>query len=321
MSLHGSMFMPPYRQLALFAGNLAFGIESARSLPRAFSIALRSLHHTRVGRSLHDPVETVRAGATIADTLKQADKFLPPFVIPTIQAGEETGRLEESLRFLEHHCRLLSGPALIIRNAWLVPLVILFIGDLAAVVLSLAIGAIPLAAQLLVSSTIKWVLVSGLIWCVHRPVVKPYFDRIRLSLPWYGGLAKDIASHRYFRVLGLLYGISNAPVDRMLDTAAASISNRVAQAEFRKPAEGVRAKETIAESFQRASGLLDEEQQTSIAAGEQGGKLEKVFNQLADDSGNQLQRKLKLLEQFTYRLATLIVVSTIISVAWRLSSL
>ena len=106
------MFTPPYRELSRFAGNLALGVESDLLLPQALSLALRSLARTHVARHLNDPVEKLRQGVSLADALSSAQKQLPRFILPTIRAGEETGRLEESLRFLEKHCSLLARPAL-----------------------------------------------------------------------------------------------------------------------------------------------------------------------------------------------------------------
>ena len=52
----------------------------------------------------------------------------PRFYLPILAAGEQAGRTDESLRFLERHCKLLAGPAHAVRNAWLFPLVILLLG-------------------------------------------------------------------------------------------------------------------------------------------------------------------------------------------------
>ncbi len=105
------MFTPPYRELSHFSGNLAIGVETALNLPKALAIALRSLHGTRIAPLLNDPVSQVKQGTSLAEALASAERQFPPFVLPTLRAGEETGRLDEALRFLEHHCALLDGPA------------------------------------------------------------------------------------------------------------------------------------------------------------------------------------------------------------------
>lgn len=315
-----NMFTPPYRQLGLFAGNFAMGIESALTMPRAFSIALRSLSRTPITRAMIEPVETVRSGTSIADTLRQAERHLPSFVIPTIQAGEETGRLEESLRFLERHCHMLSRSAIFIRNAWLVPLSVLFVGDTACIVLNLAMGSIPGAANYLLVSAVKWAVIVALIGLARRPQLKPWLDRVRLRLPWYGSLERDMGNHRFFRVMSLLFGVSATPVDRMIETAAASVSNTSSQREFLKAAAGIRSQDSIAEAFRRSNVVLDETQQASIAAGEEAGKLDAVFAQLAETTETCLQRKLTLLEQVTYRVATFAAVTAIVGVVWNLAS-
>ena len=53
----------------------------------------------------------MRRGETLTEALSGAEELLPPFYLPVIQAGEQSGRLAEALEFLESHCSLLAGPA------------------------------------------------------------------------------------------------------------------------------------------------------------------------------------------------------------------
>ncbi len=211
-----SMFTPPYRELSRFAGNLAMGVETALNPSKALSLALRSLSGTRIAPLLNDPVKQVQQGASLAQALGSAERQLPPFVLPTLRAGEETGRLDEALRFLEHHCHLLAGPSRAIRDAWLYPVCIILAGEVINLILYLGLGSIAEAFGYLLSSVWGWSGTLAIVAIVFLPPLKPYVDRIRLVLPWLGSIERDIANHRFFRILSLMYGISNSPVDEMI---------------------------------------------------------------------------------------------------------
>ena len=308
------MFTPPYRELSRFAGNLAMGVETALNLPKALSIALRSLNGTRIAPLLNDPVKQVRQGASLAQALGSAERQLPPFVLPTLQAGEETGRLDEALRFLEHNCNLLAGPARAIRNAWLYPACIILAGEVINLMLYWGLGSIAEAFGYLLSSVWGWSGTLAIVAIVFLPPLKPYVDRIRLALPWLGPIERDIANHRFFRILSLMYGISNSPVDEMINIAAQTVSNLAARQELLKAATAIRQQQTVAEAFMQPNIILDYEQKASIAGGEVAGKLEEIFAQIANSTGESLESKLARFQKISLHVVTAFVVFALIGV-------
>lgn len=220
------MFSPPYPQLARFASSLTMGIDSALTLPRAFSIALRSLQRTRIARSLQMPVEQVRSGTPISTVLNRSRQRLPTFVIPAIQAGEETGQLTEALHFIEQHCRKLSAPIAKLRNAVLSSLGLLLFGDVACLLALLAAGFIPSANTFLCVTGIRWCILLSLIWVAMRPSAQPYWDRLRINFRGYRNIEYAIARHRFFGVLHLQQRArSDQDVSQMVDVAISSVSN------------------------------------------------------------------------------------------------
>ena len=77
---------------------------------------------------MQDVADCVRRGESLTSALTSSCHGLPPFFVPVIEAGEVTGRVDDSLRFLETHCRLLAHPAAAMRNVWLVPLAVIVAG-------------------------------------------------------------------------------------------------------------------------------------------------------------------------------------------------
>ena len=312
------MFTPPYRELSRFAGNLAMGVETALNPSKALSLALRSLRGTRIAPLLNDPVKQVQQGASLAQALGSAERKLPPFVLPILRAGEETGRLDEALRFLEHHCNLLAGPARAIRNAWLYPVCIILAAEVINFMLYLGRGSIAEAFGYLLSSVWGWSGTLVIVAIVFLPPLKPYIDRIRLVLPWLGSIERDIANHRFFRILSLMYGVSNSRVDEMITIAAQTVSNLAARQDLLKAATAIRQQQTVAEAFMVPNIILDDEQKASIAGGEIAGKLEEIFDQIANSTGESLEAKLAWFQKISLRVVLAFVVFALIGTVQRL---
>src|SRR5262245_5486974 len=136
------MLCLPYRELSRFAGNLATCYEAGLDLEQSLRTSGRSLARTKWAASLDTAVEEVRQGTELWKSLAAADGRWPGFFIQILRAGEESGRLDESFRYLERHCLLLDGPARAAQNAWLLPLGILLAGTALELAASLVFGSL-----------------------------------------------------------------------------------------------------------------------------------------------------------------------------------
>ncbi len=141
---------------------------------------------------------------------------------------------------------------------------------------------------------------------------------MRLSLPWLGELEREIALHRFFRVLALVYSVGGIRVEAMIRTAAETVSNHAARLDLLKAANAIEAGSTTTEAFRTVS-LLSENEKISIDVGEMSGTLELAFDQISEDTGASMIAKLNLLQPFLVRIVMALVVfslaTTMISLA------
>ena len=77
--------------------------------------------------------EQTAAGTTLFQALEPHKHHFPAFVLPAIRCGEESGHLDQTLRYLENHCRLLIGHVRTMRDMWLVPLCLMLGGTVICV--------------------------------------------------------------------------------------------------------------------------------------------------------------------------------------------
>ena len=94
-------------QLSLFSGNLATCVAAGLDIPRSLTTCQRSAPSPLLREILTAAAKQAAAGKSLFEALKPHARSFPAFFLPAVRCGEESGRLDETLRYLESHCRLL----------------------------------------------------------------------------------------------------------------------------------------------------------------------------------------------------------------------
>jgi len=256
-------------------------------------------------------LERVNEGAGLTEALADADKLFPPFFLPVIWAGEQTGRLDDSLRYLEHHCKSLAGPAQVLRNAWLVPLCLIVAGSLIKLLAHLWFGTLVGTLLFVKDSLINYAFLAGAATLVIAPPFKPLFDRLKLQLPLLGTVERELAANRFFQVLAMLYCAAGHRLEKMIQLSAQTVSNIAMRRDLLMAAAEIKRKSTITEAFE-APTQLSREQKDTIAAGELAGKLDEVFERISTDAGESLSFRLKVFSRVFVRLTAALVALSIL---------
>ncbi|MCG8652140.1 MAG: type II secretion system F family protein [Pirellulales bacterium] len=308
---------PPYKVLADFAYNLGSCVRGSADLPRGLELCIKPLRKTAIGKRWSGAAEAIRGGATLTDALAPARDLLPPFFLPVIQAGEQSGRLDDALHFLQTHCNLISGPVKAVRNLWMVPLVIMVFGSVLRVLLVLVFGTVGAAFSMLGHELFSWLQVAVVVAIALLTPAKYFIDQARLSLPVIGPFEREISLHRFFRILALVYAVGGQRVEEMIRMAAKTVSNHAARLQLQRAATAIEDGATITEALGRVE-MLSEGERTSIEVGEMSGKLETIFEQISDDAGAAVVAKVKVVEPLLVRLVSFFV---IVSICYTLISL
>ncbi len=302
---------PQYKRLARFSSDMRTCTRSSLDIARALELCVKPHRNTRLGECWASAASQLQHGSTLAEALRPGEKLLPAFYLPVIEAGEESGRLDEAFAFLERHCNLLAGPAAAIRNLWLLPVCIMLAGAVINFVLTLAMGSPWKASTALAAELGSWLKLVIMVAVVALTPLRQLFDQLRLSLPWIGELEREIAVHRFFRVMALVYGVGGERVDAMIHTAARTVTNHAAREDLLKAATAIKNQATISEAFRRVT-LLNEDERATIDVGELSGSLERCFDQIADETESSMMAKLAFLQPLLTRLVMGAVVFSII---------
>ena len=169
---------------------------------------------------------------SLAQSLEVAQGELPPFVLPVLRCGERSGRLDQSLRYLERHCAMLEGPSRMMRNTWLAPLTILAAGSVILTVAHALLASPGAALRFAFHEITQYATAGVAAWFFFcTPQGGKLMDHVRLALPVLGPVERDLALNRFFHALGMLYSTSGIRVEAMIREAAESVDNRVARAD------------------------------------------------------------------------------------------
>lgn len=295
------LLQPPYRQLSQFAGNLATCLAAGVGMEQGIKSSGRSLARTRYGSALEVARERVAQGNELSAALAARRAVWPPFLIPYVKAGEQSGRLDESLRYLEERCRMLDRPARAVQRVWLMPLGIVVFSTLLQTGILLFVDPAQ-AFWRLAGAMQGYLTLAMFLFFWVAPPFRPIVDAIKLTLPGLKFYYRESGASNFFGAMAMLYESGGFRVETMIRFAAESISNTALRNDVLVAAKEIEAGASIAEAFERPRYLTPAEKQ-AVKVGDLSGTLEGSFARNSDEAGERLSSWLKFVEFIAVRVA------------------
>lgn len=248
----------------------------------------------------------------LSNALAPSEDRFPAFFLPVLRCGELSGRIDESLRYLAEHCRLLAVPARTMRDTWLVPLCIIVAGS---VFCSLAYFVFaPLSTALhYAADTILGYAVAALVVCVlfGLPRAKPILHGLRLAIPVVGSAERELALNRFFHAMSLLYSTGGIRVEAMVRLAAESADNVILRGDFLRAAGAIESGASIAEGFSTVT-AIPADFKTTLVSGDQAGKLEAAFDTISRLAGDAARHRWTVFQRIFFRVVAASVTISIL---------
>ena len=280
--------------------------------------ALRSLSEENTGfwRGLLVGVrERVAAGAGLSRAMEGYPKAFPPYYIHMIDAGEQSGALDQVLAGLADFLEKQSAIRAKIRMAMVYPTFMVAIGFfvlsfLFAFVIPKIVrifedtqAALPLITILLIKISrlflhYWWAILIGLgvvVWGLQRlrEGRRELIDSLKLRIP--GNVVQNLYIARFARTLCLLLK-GGLPVLKALELSAKSVGNVVLEKKIMEAAKRIAEGASLSASLNGFPPVLLQ----LIATGEKSGKVDEVLAKAADsyeeEFGRRIQAALSLLE-------------------------
>ena len=311
------MLRPPYRAIAMFVGNLATCLHGGVGLEQSVKTCGRSLQATQFGHVVDGAMQAIRNGATQSDSLDARGARWPPFFLPVLRAGEQSGRVDESLRYLEHHCRMLDGPAQSLQQAWLYPVVVFVAGLVVQFVAHLMLGSARSAFGILFGALVQVAVLGAIAFIALGPLFKHSVDRIRMLVLFVKDFDRELAVNRFFRILSLMVASGGPRVEAMIELAARTVPNLAVRHDLLQAAAEIRRGNPLADAF-AACRYLTHDEKASLAVGDVTGMFERACERISDTAGEHLQTRCERFQGVALRLTMWLVVGSVTMTILRL---
>ncbi|CCQ97428.1 Type II secretion system protein [[Clostridium] ultunense Esp] len=249
-------------------------------------------------------------------------RFFPPFFINMIRAGEESGKMDETLERIAHYFEKEHDTREKVKSAMTYPvavglIAIIVVGFLLKFVVPRFVGMfeqmhaeLPAVTRfvLALSQSVErqwylWLLGMALIVFLFIALKRTaqgayWFDYLKLKVPVFGKLNQKGAIAQLTRTLASLYG-SSVPVLQSLSIVENLVNNRVIGEVLRKARESLSQGRPLSEPLKR-SWVFPPLVTQMIAVGEETGSLDQMLEKVADfyerDVENTVDRLKSLIE-------------------------
>ncbi len=305
--------------MSVFYSQLASLIASGVPLLKSINILREQSSQPKLQAALEDVHNRVEEGETLGEAFKRHPKIFSEIAVNMAIAGGEGGFLEEALErvatFTEQQTELRNRTV----GAMIYPVILFSVGFIVVSALMIFFvpkfgelfdtlrqkGQLPAATEWLLafSDTIRryWIFI-GLAFAGLAAVL--YFqsqsgkgreikDMLKLKVPLFGSIFRDLAVSRFCRVLGTLLR-NGVPILRSLDISRDAAGNAVLSQAIEKASENITSGESLAVPL-RKSGHFPKTVTEMISVAEESNTLDNVLINISDNLERQTTRRLDLL--------------------------
>jgi general secretion pathway protein F len=283
---------------------LSVMLGAGQDLDRALRFLVETASNARVRRLLSAIRDSIRDGSTLAAALAQHPSSFPRLYVGLVRAGEAGGALAPTLERLATLLERERALASTITSALIYPAVLLLaaIGSVVLLLTDVLPQFVPLftdnGAKLPFSTRVMidagsilghWGLPAlgalalvalGVNRWLRQPGPRLAFDRMRLRLPLFGGLAREVMAARFTRTLGTLL-INGMPLITALEVVRETIGNTAGMRALDAATLGARGGAGLARPL-AASGLFPERTIHLLQLGEETAQLGPMALRAAD---------------------------------------
>jgi type IV pilus assembly protein PilC len=332
----------PMREFLVFNQELATLLKAGMPLVQSLDLLKRRVDSPVLRGVLDDVHSRVRSGSALSEAFSAHESVVPSVYTASLLAGERSGSLDTVLRRYVEYSKVVATVKRKALSALIYPAILttLSLGVVAVIVLYVvpafadffaSFGSadnpvqLPvltrgiMAVSLFVVDRFVLILVAALAafvgfatW-VRQPGQRARFDRLLLSLPMAGDVARKFSTSQMARTLATLLG-GGLPLVNALAIATRSMSNQYLAGQLGIVSERVREGESFATALD-ARKAFPEVVVKMAEVGEQTGALQEMLNTVADffdeEIATNMERFLAIIEP-TILVTMGIVIATLV---------
>ncbi len=321
--------------LVNFFTSLASLLRGGVPLLRSLKVVQEQTSNARLKTVLDDVIDRVEDGSSVGDAFARHPRVFSDITVSLAQAGGEGGFLEDAFdrvgQFIEHRADLKARTI----GALIYPIILASIGTVILVVLLVFFvpkfgelfselrqrGKLPMATDMLLGLSgyaqqyglyiaLFFAILFTFLWVQMRtPKGQRTLDLVKLKLPIFGTIVRNLSVARFCRVLGTLLK-NGVPILKSLEISRTATGNCILSEAISDAAENVKSGESLASPL-RKSGYFPATVTEMIAVAQESNTLDSVLINLADGLEKQTMRRLDLLVRMLEPLMLVVMASVI----------
>jgi len=259
----------------------------------ALTLAERTRNRT-LRLTAQELAQAAQRGELLSPVLDRYPSTFPLFAKALMQTGEETGLLNQTLEQLAAFYDSIFELQWAFRLETFYPKIVLFFlivipPVIPAVQASSSFGRLVfdwrVYLQALVRSVGMWAALLIGFWFLWRllmqvPPLRQGWDRVKLLIPWIGGIVRRISLLRWARATAMLIR-TGVPLHRGLEAAASTTGNEAMAASLRRELSRVLAGEPLS-AYMLAAREFPDHSIDMVMTGERSGHMDAMLDKLAD---------------------------------------
>ncbi len=314
------MFFVSQKEKIFFTEHLSLMIKGGIPVSEAVETLKDETKSSTFKKALDNILKRILEGQRLSKSLELHPRIFNKFFCSVVRVGEESGSLEESLKYLAQQLKSDYEMRKKVRGALIYPIIIIIVALIVALAVTFFVLPkitslfqileieLPLATRVLIkaASFLKRnfiLLIIGIIFLIlifkilqRLRFFKFYFDEINLSFPFVSRILKHLNLARFSRTFFTLLK-SGMPILEALEICADTHPNEVFKKNLASVKLGVERGEKISQGLKESPKIFPSVFSQMIAIGERSGTLEESFLYLANFYEGEVDSVLKNLSE------------------------
>ncbi|MDB5799317.1 MAG: type secretion system protein [Rhodocyclales bacterium] len=293
------------RDIAIFTRQLATMMRAGVPLLQSFDIAIKGSGNPAMARLMNEIRNDVETGTSLSQALRKRPAYFDALYANLVQAGEQSGALENLLDRLATYKEKIMAIKSKIKSALFYPASVVVVASAVVTVMMLfvipefkkvfisfgadlpaptlfvmAISDFFVAHAFLVFAGIAAAIV-GLVFAYKRsPQMQATMDRLILQVPVIGDIIRKATIARWTRTLATMFA-AGVPLVEALDSVAGAAGNRVYMVATKAIQNEVATGVSLTVAMQ-GSGVFPAMVVQMVSIGEESGQLDSMCSKVAD---------------------------------------
>jgi type IV pilus assembly protein PilC len=278
------------KALSIYFQSIKVMLSAGINIMDLSSTLAKQTNNPMLQRAALEIAEAARDGKPMSSVMRRYPSAFDPAAIAMVETGEQSGMMELVMQRLTEYYDRLFQLQQSYRSQTFYPKILLM-----AVILIPALGSLVQAFLLggsgagvligVLRSFAAVLLPLGLIWYGYRAVrqyesFRRAIDRLKLSVPWFGSLARRMMTARWGRALAMML-TAGVPVQRALQAAALAGGNAALEQEMLRAARMTEQGRSMAEAIATVP-YIPRMAQDMISTAERAGSVESALDKIAD---------------------------------------